>query len=238
MDSRKRFKAQEFAKLAGVTVRTLHHYDRLGLVKPEARTGAGYRLYGVAGLERIQQIVTLKFIGLSLENIQKLFRRKKFSLGAALKFQRFLIDARRAHYEKVLQVIDQAEQNPDWDSLREIIEAIRKEDPMDWTKKYYSEEAQKELEARKKGYPKEAREGANAWSELIQDVERALASGVRPTSAEGKTLAERWSRLVAAFTGGSPKVEAGLKKMYTEPSFKKPYSDEVGEFISQASSKV
>ena len=55
------------SELAGVTVRTLHHYDRLGLLRPAGRTAAGHRLYADRDLARLQQIVTLKFIGLPLE---------------------------------------------------------------------------------------------------------------------------------------------------------------------------
>ena len=60
------YRVSEFAEKAGVTVRTLHHYDRLGLLKPSGRTIAGYRLYGDRDFARLQQIVTLKFIGLPL----------------------------------------------------------------------------------------------------------------------------------------------------------------------------
>lgn len=61
------FQAREFAELAGVTVRTLHHYDRLGLLKPKQRTESGYRLYEAQDLERLEQIVALKYPGLSPE---------------------------------------------------------------------------------------------------------------------------------------------------------------------------
>ncbi len=61
---------QEFAQRTGVTVRTLHHYDRLGLLRPGARTESGYRLYGERELIRLQQIATLKFIGCSLNEIK------------------------------------------------------------------------------------------------------------------------------------------------------------------------
>ena len=65
------FQAREFAELTGVTVRTLHHYDRLGLLKPSGRTAAGYRLYGERDFARLQQIITLKFIGFPLNQIKK-----------------------------------------------------------------------------------------------------------------------------------------------------------------------
>jgi len=62
------YRTREFAQLAGVTVRALHHYDRLGLLKPQ-RTAAGYRIYSSRDLEAFEQMVVLKFIGIPLEDI-------------------------------------------------------------------------------------------------------------------------------------------------------------------------
>ena len=61
-----------FAREAGVSVRTLHLYDRMGLLRPAALTGAGYRLYGAAELERLEQILALRFLGLPLRQIKAL----------------------------------------------------------------------------------------------------------------------------------------------------------------------
>ena len=69
------YQANEFASVAGVTVRTLHHYDRIGLLKPSGYTSAGFRLYRKEDLVRLQQIVTLKFIGFSLRQIKELLNR-------------------------------------------------------------------------------------------------------------------------------------------------------------------
>lgn len=65
----RRYQVHEFADLAGVTVRALHHYDRLGLLRAR-RTDAGYRLYTARDLERLEQIVALKFFGLPLKQIK------------------------------------------------------------------------------------------------------------------------------------------------------------------------
>lgn len=56
------YQVREFAELAGVTVRTLHHYDRLALLKPKRRTAAEYRLYEEKDLERLERIVALKYL--------------------------------------------------------------------------------------------------------------------------------------------------------------------------------
>src|SRR5215510_10240878 len=85
------YQAFEFAQVAGVTVRTLHHYDRIGLLKPSGYTSAGYRLYQKQDLVRLQQIVTLKFIGFSLNEIKNLLDSNSFDLTIALNQQKEII---------------------------------------------------------------------------------------------------------------------------------------------------
>ena len=85
------FHTHEFAQRAGVTVRTLHHYDRLGLLKPSRYTDAGYRLYGERDFARLQQIVVLKFIGLSLKEIKRLLEEKQLDLPGTLRVQREIV---------------------------------------------------------------------------------------------------------------------------------------------------
>lgn len=91
------YQAQDFARRAGVTVRTLHHYDRMGLLKPSSYTATGYRLYGERDMARLQQIVTLKFIGFSLKQIKELLGQREFDLKATLRLQREVIEAERRH---------------------------------------------------------------------------------------------------------------------------------------------
>ena len=76
------YHAREFAELAGVTVRALHHYDGLGLLRPR-RTQAGYRLYSLRDLQRLEQIVALKFLGIPLKQIGTLFNREATALPEA-----------------------------------------------------------------------------------------------------------------------------------------------------------
>jgi len=77
------YRVREFARLAGVTVKALHHYDRLGLLKPR-RTDAGYRIYDERDLERLEQIVALRFLGLPPKQILILLERDAFNLPEAL----------------------------------------------------------------------------------------------------------------------------------------------------------
>ena len=87
-------KAREFAELAGVTVRMLHHYDRIGLLRPR-RSPAGYRIYREADLPRLEQIVALKFLGMPLKQIRGLLDRDGRDLPGALRSQRAALEEKR-----------------------------------------------------------------------------------------------------------------------------------------------
>ena len=95
----------EFARLAGVTVKTLHHYDRLGLLKPR-RTGARYRLYTPADRERLEQITSLKFIGLPLKQIKTLLDSHSPDTSDALTAQRRALDEQRQRIDRAIGAID------------------------------------------------------------------------------------------------------------------------------------
>ena len=237
------YRAHEFAERAGVTVRTLHHYDRLGLLKPTSRSDAGYRLYVDRDLVRLQQIVTLKFLGFSLAQIKNILDRKNFDLLEELRAQRNIIAEKRRQLDCAVLAIERAERAvsgngvPDWEAFRKIIEVIEMQSDMGWTKKYYSEEAKADLARRNREDPELARRGERDWAELIKDVEASLFED--PASPKAQALADRWQKLIQSFTGGNPEVSAGLKKLYADQgnwpaSFKKPYSDEVSAFICKA----
>ena len=236
------FKAQEFADRAGVTVRTLHHYDRLGLLLPSGRTDAGYRLYSDRDLLRLEQILALKFIGFPLDEIRKLLKRDARNLPSALRRQRTLILEKRRLLDLAVEAIQRAENTTasgelaDWEAIQKIIEVIHMQDNMEWAKKYYSDEAREALAKRQ--VPVEVIEQAQGdWAVLIKDVEAAL--GEDPAGPKAQALAARWRKLIEGFTGGNPEVQKGLNKLYADQgnwptTFKNPYSDEVGAFICQA----
>jgi MerR family transcriptional regulator, thiopeptide resistance regulator len=237
------YQAREFARRAGVTVRTLHHYDRLGLLKPSRHTEAGYRLYGESAFARLQQIVLLKFIGLSLKEIKHLLDQRELDLQMTLRLQRSVVEQQRRHLDTVLQAIERAEQSMasnnelDWETFKKIIEVINMQNDMQWMKKYYTEEQLAELAER--GTPEVLERGQRDWAALIKEVEAAVAEGVDPESAQARELAARWAGLIEAFTGGNPAIYESLSKLYADqanwPStFKKPYSNEVGAFIAKA----
>jgi DNA-binding transcriptional MerR regulator len=232
---------QQFAEQAGVTVRTLHHYDRLGLLSPR-RNGAGYRLYRGRDLERLEQIVALKFLGLPLKQIRQLLVRDTSELPMALRSQRAVLEKKRRLLDRAIRAIRDAERQPGPAQLRKIIEVIGMQDNTDWKEKYYSPEARAKIEERGRDWtPEKQKEATRAWTELMRDVEAAL--GEDPAGEHAQALAARWRKLVEGFTGGDPEVSAGLRKLYVDQAnwpgeFKQqmgPFmKKEVWEFIGKA----
>jgi len=240
------FKTREFARLSGVTVRALHHYDRLGLLKPSHYSQAGYRLYSEHDFARLEQIVALKFIGFSLKEIKNILNHGPGDLVTALRQQRAAIEEKRRRLRLAIQAIQRAEyviaaaDGSDWESFAKIIEVINMQGNMDWSKKYYSEEAQKEIEKRAAAIPREVIDQAQRdWAILIKEVQAAVAIDEDPASQKSQALAVRWCELIQGFTGGNPEIQAGLNRMYADKanwpaSMPKPFGDDVQAFITKA----
>jgi DNA-binding transcriptional MerR regulator len=234
-------KASEFARLTGITVRTLHHYDRLGLLKPSGHTASGYRLYGEHDFARLQQIVILKFIGFPLNQIKEILDRDSLPLTAALRLQRSILAEKRRQLDLAVEAIEKVERalasggEPHWESFANIIEVINMQNNMEWVKKYYTEEQLQTLAAR--WSPELQEKASKDWTELIKEVAASLSED--PACEKVQALAARWAALIEAFTGGDPGIEQSLRNLYADqanwPStFNKPCSSEVSIFMAQA----
>ncbi len=102
----------EVARLSGVSVRTLHHYDEIGLFSPAGRTAAGYRVYDRADLLRLQQILFYRELGFPLEEIRRIVADPAFDRRAALREQRRLLTEKILHFQRLLGAIDRAIDDP------------------------------------------------------------------------------------------------------------------------------
>ena len=214
------FKTQEFAKLAGVTVRALHHYDRLGLLKPKQRSQSGYRLYSAQDFGRLEQIVVLKFLGMPLKQIRGLLEADG-KLAQALQRQQAVLAEKRRQLDRAVTAIRNAQQHfdahrePDWNLLKYVVQEIEMQNSTDWTRNYYSPEAQGKVEERKKLWSPELQERVSRdWAALLAEVEAAL--GGDPAGGKAQELAGRWMKLVEEFTGGDPQVQKGLNAMWAD----------------------
>ncbi len=223
------FRIQEFAKLAGVTVRALHHYDRLKLLSPARRSERGYRLYCHADLGRLERILVLRYLGLSLREIAALLNTPAGGgaepLAVTLERQRAALGERREGLDRVLRAIDHAQRRaedpaePEWLLYQTILKEIQMQQTTDWREKYYSPKAFEALRAQRAAMAPEQQADAGArWRALLADVQSALDREVPPDSGEGRALVARWIRLGDEFTLGNPEIVEGYRRMHDDES--------------------
>jgi DNA-binding transcriptional MerR regulator len=236
----RRYRVHEFAGLAGVTVKTLHHYDRLGLLTP-TRTDTGYRLYSEADLERLEQIIALNFLGFSLKQVRDVLERTSVELADALRWQRKAIEDKQAHLGHALHAIRAAEKALDLGHparlviLKRIIEVIDVQHVIELMKRYCSEEA---WERRRRYYE----EGPSAeWQAIYREVRAVL--GEDPGSDQAQEVADRWLTLaVRSYTGDhdvlTDSMTAWMDGEHWPPTMKRRIAEfnleEVTAFIEQA----
>ena len=223
------FRIQEFAKLAGVTVRALHHYDRLKLLSPAHRSERGYRLYCHEDLGRLERILALRYLGLSLREIAVLLNASAGSraetLAVTLARQRAALGERRNGLDRVLRAIEHAQllaqdsAEPEWLLYQTILKEIQMQEATDWTAKYYSPEGWEALRSKRAAMTPEQKMDAGArWRALLADVQSALDREVPPDSAEGRALVARWIRLGDEFTLGNPEILKGYQRLHEDES--------------------
>ena len=207
------YQVHQFAELAGVTVKALHHYDRLGLLKPK-RTDAGYRLYTLVDLERLEQIVALKFLGLPLKQIKAVLDRGAVELAVALHMQRKALEDKQRQLGRAIQAIVEAERsiesgNPaDPLILKKIIEVIEMQDGVELMKKYYSDEAWAK-------YKKFYEQGpSQEWQALYREVAAALDED--PAGGKAEKLTDKWVELLRKETNYDPEAVASNVRAWTD----------------------
>jgi DNA-binding transcriptional MerR regulator len=207
------YRIGEFAKLAGVTVRALHHYDRIGLLKPR-RGSSGFRLYRLEDLERLEQIAALKFLGIPLQEIKLLLKHGPLTLVDALHMQREALAEKRKLIDRAMVAIEAAEkvirsgQTTDASILRRIIEVIDMQPQEKSMRKYYTEQAWLDKERIAHETPAETQQkNIQAWRQLFAEIEAAI--DLDPASEDGQALTKRWLKLAETAHGGNEAIRTG-----------------------------
>jgi len=214
------YKVREFADLAGVTVRTLHHYDRIALLKPK-RSDSGYRLYALTDLERLVQITALKFLGIPLREIKVLLGASPLSLSESLRLQHRALKEKRDLITRAIHAIEEAEslvrpdQATEVSALRKIIEVIEMQPEANFMRKYYTEEAwAQKRELREQTPPETLEKYHQTWKKLFLEVEAALDQDSAGGTAQ--SIARRWVLLAEVISAGHPEIKAGAIKAWKD----------------------
>lgn len=203
-DTSRTYSAQAFARLAGVTVRALHHYDRLGLLRP-ARTSARYRRYSDADLPMLEQIVVLKFVGIPLRQIRNLQRQGSARFAEGLRAQRGTLVRKRQLLDRAIAAVGRLEQAVgaggvvDPSIFRAINEVIQMQNNFEHAKQQYDELVAKKISGLQEMSIEERAALRSDWTALVAEI-RAMLPG-DPTSAVAQAFGARWERLLSAVMG-------------------------------------
>jgi DNA-binding transcriptional MerR regulator len=221
------WKVGDLAARTGLTVRTLHHYDQIGLLCPSGRTGSshgsGHRLYTAADVARLQQILSLRVLGFGLEQIREYLSRADYDPRQVVRLHlervRGQADELRRLADRLASLSDALEK-AEVVSADEFLTTIRE---MTMIEKYYTPEQLEQLRKRREEGGPEMEEAIQKapqmWAELHADVKAAMDAGVAPTDPRAQELAKRWWALVSAFTGGDEGIYRSLRNMYrNEPT--------------------
>ena len=198
-----------------MSVRALHHYHEIGLLVPTLRTPSGHRLYQQSDVERLQQIQSLRVMGIPLDEVKRLLDgaemtpRKVIDLHLARLHEHIALQNRLAERMETLATHMDRVEATSIDDLCQIIQA------MTTTEKYFTAEQLEVLRDRRTSITEEhMQEVRDSWNEIIPQVRKAMAANVDPASPEILAIAKRWKALVEEFTGGDPKIAEAVKTMY------------------------
>ena len=211
------WKVGELAKRTGLTVRTLHHWDAVGLASPRRRTPAGHRLYGEDDVARLQQVLALREVGFPLERIRELLDGGRVSPADALRLHVAHLKEQIERQQRLCTRLDRLQQSlaaAETVSADDILNAIRE---MTMIEKYYTPEQLETLRLRREALGEEGMRAAeDEWPRLIAEMGEHMQRGTDPRSEAVQALARRWKELVEAFTGGDPAMEQSLRTLYAQ----------------------
>ncbi|RBY74988.1 MerR family transcriptional regulator [Blastococcus sp. TF02-09] len=215
----------EVAALTGVTVRTLHHYERISLLVPSGRTSAGYRQYSAADLDRLHQVLLYRELGFSLEEVATLLDDPSADTAEHLRRQHRLL---RERLERTTAMVAAVEKEME---ARSMGIALTPEEKFELFGEHYSEDYEREAEERwgdTEAWAQSQRRTAayttEDWAGIQQEADgihgrlaEALRAGVPADSEQAMDLAEEHRQhIVRWFYGCSPEMHAGLGRMYVE----------------------
>lgn len=222
---------KEFGNLTGVSVRTLHHYDKIDLLKPSIRQPNGYRLYSEADLLRQQQIIALKSFGFQLSQIKTLLAGERdlmehFSMQST--FLKEKAEAMLVASTTLDSIISDysSKRSIDWKAIIKLIEGYQMIQELEktWAGKAFNSEELKEYaefkdELKTRFTPLEHEAFEKSWAEIVSEIRESLDKD--PQSSVGIAIGKRCMELINSVYGEHHKI----KRLTWEKGFKEGHVD-------------
>jgi DNA-binding transcriptional MerR regulator len=224
-------KVGELASRSGLTVRTLHHYDSIGLLTPSARSDAGYRLYDRGDIARLHQIQALRRFGMALADIAAFLDSPDASLTAVIGRQIAALDRQMEDAARLRGQLSELQsqllrgEEPELSAWLNTLELMNMHD------KYFTKEEQQRMQIFDRGAE---------WAARADELRQMVESGMPPTAPEAQELAVRWMAALHHDTGNDPVLAAKLDVMWTKEQAVRAHSGitaEMRQFLTAANSQ-
>jgi DNA-binding transcriptional MerR regulator len=237
------YTVKQLSDLAGVSIRTLHYYDEIGLLKPESVGANGYRHYEDKSLLKLQQILFYRELGLELSRIKEIVNRKNFDVQSALESHRKSLQARVERLNRLIATVDDTILNLKGKkemSKRQLFSAFSEEEQEKYAaeaERMYDPAIVKASNKKWKTYsPEEKQRILNEGGQVYEDMMAAMPKG--PAAPEVQEIVERWRKHMDYFWTPNLEQLTGLTELYTsDPRFKANFDKidpRLAEFMKEA----
>jgi DNA-binding transcriptional MerR regulator len=235
----RRWKVGELAEATGLTVRTLHHFDAIGLLSPTERSAAGHRLYTTDDVRRLYRVLALRQLGVPLAEIASSVEREGDALKVVVTEQLGQVErqlGRLRELHRLLLNLAQTVQQSREPSIDQLIEAM--EATMEAS--YFTSEQLARAKARhdQPGFAESFRQWQREATDIVHELDVHLQRGSDPADAAVQELARRWQGVMREMVNGDT---AGLSSVYAKIEGKGPeaatrgiLTPEVWEYLKRA----
>lgn len=211
------WKIGELAKLTGLTVRTLHHYDQIGLLPVSKVSESGHRIYSESDIQKLQQIISLKQLGFSLEEIKEIMEKQSLNrvqvIGMQLQKVKKQIEIQEELYTRLENIYTLMNSQKDV-SANQLIKLIEVNNMVE---NYFSKDQLDKMRSQTDKISSEDMELIeNQWSKLIGDIRAELENNIPPNHPRVIELAEQWKLLIDKFTAGDQGIVKSAERFHSE----------------------
>ncbi|RJE86110.1 MerR family transcriptional regulator [Paenibacillus sp. 1011MAR3C5] len=230
-------KVKEVAKLVGISVRTLHHYDEIGLLIPDQLTEAGYRVYSERNLEQLQQILFFRELGFPLKKIKEIVTSPDFDRLEALKLHEQMLVEKKKHIDMLLQTVAKTIQHAKGEvhmSHKEKFQGFdfssnpyEQEARERWGDKAVDESNAKAAQMKKDGQMEKFQEDMNQLYARLADLRHT-----DPSSEAAQQSIGEWYAMLSKMGSYSPEAFKGLGQMYVDDQRFTKNIDQFGEGLA------
>lgn len=213
---------KEVAELVGISVRTLHHYDKIGLLTPDEMTESGYRLYSAENLDTLQQILFFKELDFPLKEIKEMISSPSFDRQEALKLQRHMLLQRRERIDRLIATIDKT---TTFEKGEKQMSNKEKFDGFDFSHNSYKEEARRKwgdeiVDQSTAAIENKSTSEQHEMGEKMTAIYKKLAmlKDTSPESVEAQVGINEWYDFLNKHTGHHYSLDAfkGLGQLYVD----------------------